>query len=174
MRKLVFLGVFFSWVLVAMAGDKVQPLNIKTGLWQMTMTTAVSGRLPMPADILARMSPEQRARYEAAMNKRASAPPKTRTYNSCVTKEQLNKDPFSEEKKSCTRTVLKSTGSKMEIREVCEGDGVKNDITIQIEALKSENVKGSSHVTAAGGDKTMNVNAGFTGKWIGAVCTDKK
>jgi hypothetical protein len=157
-----------------MAGDKVQPLNIKTGLWQMTMTSAVSGRPPMPADALTRMSPEQRARYEAAMSKRASGVPKTRTRNNCVTKEQLNKDPFSDEKKSCSRTVLKSTGSKMDIREVCEGDGVRSDMTIQIEALNSESVKGSSHVTTAGGDRTMNINMNFTGKWIGAVCTDKK
>ncbi|MBZ5700654.1 MAG: DUF3617 domain-containing protein [Acidobacteriia bacterium] len=174
MRKLVVLGVFFSWVLVAMAGDKVQPLNIKTGLWQVTITSAVSGRPPVPADVLARMSPEQRARYEAAMKKMVSAAPKTTTHNNCVTKEQLNKDPFSDEKKSCTRTVLKSTGSRMEIREVCEGNGVKSDITIQIEALNSENVKGVGHVTAAGGDKSMNINTNFTGKWIGAVCTDKK
>jgi len=108
------------------------------------------------------------------MKKRASGPPKTRTYNSCVTKEDLNKDPFSEEKRSCTRTVLKSTGSMMEIREVCEGDGVKSDITMQIEALNSENTKGSGHVTAAGGARSMNVSTNFTGKWIGAVCTDKK
>ena len=174
MRKLVLLGVFFSWVLVAMAGDKVQRLNIKTGLWQLTMTTAVSGRPPMPADVLARMSPEQRARYEAAMNKRASAPPKTKTYNNCVTKEQLDKDPFSEEKKSCTRTVLKATGSIIEIREVCEGEGVKSDITMQIEALDSENTRGSGHVTAAGGARSMDVSTNITGKWIGAVCTDKK
>ena len=174
MRKLVVLGVFFSWVLVAMAGDKVQPLNIKTGLWQITMTTAVSGLPPMPADVLARMSPEQRAKFEAAMKKRASGPPKTRTYNSCVTKEKLNKDPFSDEKRSCTGTVLKSTGSMIEIREVCEVDGVKSDITMQIEALNSENTKGSGHVTAAGGARSMNVSTNFTGKWIGAVCTDKK
>ncbi|MBZ5527753.1 MAG: DUF3617 domain-containing protein [Acidobacteriia bacterium] len=174
MRKLVVLGVFFSWVLVAMAGDEVKPLNIKPGLWQMTMTTAVSGRPPIPADTLARMSPEQRARYEAAMKKMASGAPKTRTHNNCVTKEQLNKDPFSDEKKSCTRKVLKSTGSQMEIQEVCLGDGVRRDITIQIEALNSENVKGSSHVTSAGGGKAMNIDARFAGKWIGAACPDKK
>jgi len=174
MRKLVLLGMFLSLVFVAMAGDKVQPLNIKTGLWQVTMTTAVSGRPPIPADLLARMSPEQRAKFEEAMKKRTSAPPKAKTYKNCVTKEQLNKDPFSEEQKTCTRTVLKSTGSKMEIREVCEDEGVKREMIIQIEAFNSENIKGAGHVIVAGGARSMNVSTNFTGKWLGAACTDKK
>ncbi len=174
MRKLVLLGVIFSWVVIAVAGDKVQPLNIKTGLWEVTLTSAVSGRVPIPPERLAGMTPEQRAKFEAAMEKRASGVPKTRTYKNCITKEQLNKDPFGDDKRNCTRTVLKSTGSKMDIREVCEGDGVKSDMTIQIEALSPENIKATGHVTAAGGEKSMNVNTNFTGKWLGATCPEKK
>ena len=174
MRKPIFFSVICLCASVVLANDKVQPLNIKTGLWEMTVTSAVSGRPPIPPETLARMTPEQRAKFEAAMKGMASGAPKTRTYKNCITKEQLNNDPFSDEKRNCTRTVLKSTGSKMEIREVCEGEGVKSDMTIEIEALNSESVKGSGHVTSAGGGRSMNVNTNYTAKWLGAVCTEKK
>ena len=173
MRKPLFLGLFFFGVLIAIAGEKVQPLNIKTGLWEMTMTTTVTGRVPIPPEALAQMTPEQRAKFEAAMAKRASEVPKTRIYKNCITREQLNKDPFGDEK-NCTKTVLKSTGSKMDIREVCVNQGVKSDMTTQIEVIDSERVKGVSHVTATGSDKSMNVSGNFTGKWLGAACPHKK
>lgn len=174
MRKIIFPVVICLCASFVLAGDNVQPLNIKTGLWETTFTTAMSGRPPIPEEVLAKMPPEQRAKIEAAMKGAFSGAPKTRTSQSCVTKEQLNKDLFSEDRKNCTRTVLKSTGSYMEIREVCENEGVKNEITIQIEALNSENVKGTSHVTSGSGDRSMNVNMSFTSRWLGAVCTEKK
>lgn len=174
MRTTTLLSVILLCACVLMAGYQVQPLNVKPGLWEVTMTTAVSGRPPISQEILAKMTPEQRAKFEASMKGMASGVPKTKTSRNCVTKEQLSKDPFSEEKSNCTRTVLKSTGSMMEIREVCEGEGVKSDVTMRIEALNPENVKGSGHVTAAGGSNSMNVNTSFTAKWLGATCTEKK
>ena len=175
MRKNILLGVIFVWAPVLLAGGDVRPLNIKTGLWQVTMTSEVSGRPPMSPDLLARMTPEQRAKFEAAMKARASQGPQTKTYKNCITKEKLNKDPFGEARKSCTRTVLASTGSKMDVREVCVGQNGKRDMTIRIEAADSEHVTGSGQVNAAGGNDSMKVSMHFTGKWIGAVCSaDKK
>ena len=75
---------------------------------------------------------------------------------------------------NCTRTVLKSTGSSMDIREVCVNEGVKSDMTMQIEALNSENVKGSGHVVAGSGERTMNISTNLTGKWLGPSCAEKK
>lgn len=171
MRRLVLLGLIFSWVPVVLAGDKVQPLNIKTGLWQVTKTMTITGvRHPLPPEALARMTPEQRAKFEALY----SGAPKTWTSKNCVTKEKLNRDPFSEEseRKSCTRTVLTSTGTKMEIREVCVERGVRSDRTLQMEAVDSENVKGSGHASGTADNKSGNIDVNFTAKWVGAVCTD--
>jgi len=86
MQKNTSLGLIFLWAPVLLASGDVQPLNIKTGLWQLTMTTTVSGRPPIPPEALARMTPEQRAKFEAAMKARASHGPRTRTYKNCVTK----------------------------------------------------------------------------------------
>src|SRR6266571_744062 len=174
MRKNILLGVIFLWAPLLLASGDVQPLNIKTGLWEVTMTSTVSGRPPIRPEALARMTPEQRAKFEAAMNRMANGTPKEKTYKKCVTKEQLNKDPFSEKGKSCARTVLASTGSKMDVREVCVDQNGKRDVTIRIEAADSEHVTGSGQVNTAGGNNSMKISMHFTAKWIGAVCTGVK
>src|SRR5882724_1490051 len=49
------------------AGGKFQPLDVKTGLWETTTTNTHSGEMPLPAELLDRLTPEQRARMEARM-----------------------------------------------------------------------------------------------------------
>jgi hypothetical protein len=120
------------------------------------------------------LTPEQRERFEAAMNKIASQGPKSRTNKSCLTEEKLKKDPFNNENKSCTQTVLSSIGSKMDVHEVCAGEALKTDMTVHIEAADSEHVVGTVKSNMSGGGNTMNVNGTFTSKWLGAACGDTK
>ncbi|MGH9407311.1 MAG: DUF3617 domain-containing protein [Terriglobia bacterium] len=171
MRKaitVISIGLAAS-VLLAQSG-KVRPLDVKPGLWQVTTTSKISGMPPIPPEVLARMTPEQRAKFGAMMNQRASGKPNTITRTDCVTKEQLNKDPFSGQGKQCTQTVLTSTGSEMAVREVCVRNGGKTDMTIRLKALNSENVKGDLQGTNSGGDRSMNMNFHFTGKWVRSAC----
>ena len=68
MRRMILLGGVLSSamvLLVLVAGGNVNPLNLKPGLWQTTMTTIISGAPPMSPDAkakLAQLPPEQRAR----------------------------------------------------------------------------------------------------------------
>jgi Protein of unknown function (DUF3617) len=156
---------------VVVAAGTVQPLNVKTGLWETTMTTNVGGHPPIPPEMLNRMTPEQRAKFEAAMKARTSQKPQTHTRRRCITQEDLNKSLFTEETKSCTQTVLTSTGKKMEIHEVCTNGDTKTDVTFQIEAVNSKSVKGSGRVEVTGGGRTMHGETSLTAKWLGAVCT---
>jgi Protein of unknown function (DUF3617) len=41
--------------------------NIKPGLWEVTTNPKMSGQMPIPEEQLAKMTPEQRARLQAAM-----------------------------------------------------------------------------------------------------------
>jgi Protein of unknown function (DUF3617) len=174
MRKLMVCTVTCLWASILLAASgKYQPLNVKTGLWETTWSDKITGRLPIPQDTLDKMTPEQRAKFEAAMNNMAEQTPKTRTARSCLTKEKLEKDPFNRDDKECTETVLTSTGSKVEVQEVCTHENAKTDVRVHIEALDSENVKGTVESNASGGGKTMSINGTFTSKWLGAVCTDK-
>ena len=172
MGKITVWAVTCLWASILLAAGKYQPLNVKTGRWETKFVTTVSGAPPIPQEMLDKMTPEQRARFEAAMSKMASGTPVTRTSKSCLTKERLGKDPFND-RKECKETVLTSTGSKMEIHEVCTDEQSTFDSKVRIEASDSENVKGWVQSTVTGSGKTMNVNGTFTSKWIGAVCTEK-
>lgn len=175
MRKLTLLAAVLFSTTVLLAGGDVQPLNIKPGLWETTMTTTVSGLPPMPADMeskLAQLPPEQRAKIEAMMKNRYGGTPQTRTYQSCVKKEDLNKYPFADPEKKCTYTVTTSTGSKMEVSGSClpGSEGMKFDFKVQLEATDSEHVKGTGQMVITGGGHSMNASYNGSGKWIGATC----
>src|SRR5690348_14518665 len=71
------------------AGVKLQPMNVKPGLWETTTTITVAGEMPIPAEVLNRLTPEQRARMEARMKANSSGHTNTNTHKSCVTKEDL-------------------------------------------------------------------------------------
>ena len=153
------------------AANKVQPLNVRVGLWEVTTTVASNGQMPIPADLLARLTPEQRARMEERMKANSSSKTRTATHKNCLTKEKLDRgETFSEERKTCAETLVTSTSSTVEVRVVCENEGVKSNGTLHIDALNSENVKGSVHMVASGGEHSMNMSSTFTGKWIASSC----
>jgi len=169
---LLFLGCSWLW-----AADGFKPLDVKLGLWETTNTFQTSGMPPVsiPPDALARMTPDQRARVEAMMKDQGSGRPKTTTQKSCMTREKMNKqEMFSDNKMDCKRTVVTSSSSKLEMRMQCTTDGTKTNGTFRIEALNSENVKGSMQMATASGDQTMNMNSNFTAKWLGPDCGDVK
>src|SRR5581483_11215497 len=109
--KSLLKGDFMRSVAVAMVlllgsaawGEKL-PFNVKTGLWETTST------LPMSPELLAKLTPEQRARVEAALKGEANnGKPTTRTYKSCLTKEQLDRGTAFNNTKECTETPVTST-----------------------------------------------------------------
>jgi len=170
--KRVVLGVFLPLLLIA--ADKLQPLNAKLGLWEITTTSQFSGLPPIPADVLAKMSPEQRAKMEAMFKQKASHGGVPTTSQTCVTQEKLNKAPFSEGKQSCQRTIISSTSQLAEFREECtEPDGTKRIMDGKFELSGDTNMKGSMKVKASGSGKAMNVNLDMSGKWIGSDCGAK-
>jgi uncharacterized protein DUF3617 len=173
MRTKILLVVLFSAVTVAWAAQKIEPLNVKLGLWEMTMTTRTIGEMPIPAESLSKLSPEQRAKLEERMKARSAGTAQTHTYKTCLTKEKVTSNPFAD-KKNCTSTILTSTSSKIALKVQCTEQEVQMGGNLEFEALNTENVKGSGRMAATGGDHTMNVDATYTGKWIGSACGDVK
>ena len=173
MKSLILLGVSMLWPLASHAAD-FKPLNVKPGLWEATMNSQTNGAFPVPADMLARLTPEQRARAEAAM--KAAPRSHSSTNKSCITAEQLNKPlTFADEKNvSCKRTLVSSSGSQQEIRMECSGGDVKTVATMHIEAVNPETVKGTSEVTSTGSQNKMNAHLSFNAKWLGSDCGSYK
>ena len=48
MGKSMFFGAVCLWATVLLAGGKVTPLNVKTGLWETTSTTMINGSIGWP------------------------------------------------------------------------------------------------------------------------------
>ena len=150
-----------------------RPLDVKPGEWQTTLNGQTSGMPPIPADVLAKLTPEQRAKMEAMMAGRNGA--KSTVSKGCLKKEDLDKGFNMSDKtmESCARSVVTSSGSKQEIRVDCNTNGAKTTGTVKVEAVDSENVKGSMQLAVTNGEHTMNMNYMFASRWIGPACTEK-
>lgn len=145
MRKMILLGALLVSATMLLADSSVQPLNVKPGLWEVTMNVTIDGM---------------------------GVPPRTNTYRSCLKKEDLNKYPFSDPDKKCTYTVLSSSGTTMEARGTCApgSEGAKIDFKMRLDALDTENVKGTGQMTMTAGGSTMNGKYTATSKWISGTC----
>ncbi|MGA2354551.1 MAG: DUF3617 domain-containing protein [Terriglobales bacterium] len=180
-RSCLVLTVFSSLTLFSSltvwAADNIVPLNVKEGLWEVTMTRSTSG-MPnasmanIPPDALAKMTPQQRAQVEAMMGGK----PSTDVRKECVTKEKLEKNAaFSNTRGECTRTVVSSTGRKVEAKFHCEEKQSVSDGNFVMEALGSDNVKGTIHMavsTSSGHNMTMDMT--IASKYLGQDCGDVK
>ncbi|MGB6946429.1 MAG: DUF3617 domain-containing protein [Bryobacteraceae bacterium] len=167
-----FAVLFCSTACSAIWAADYQHLDVKAGQWETTLNGQTSGMPPIPDEVLNRLTPEQRARMQAAMQARGA---KATVSKGCLTKDQLDK-PFDlgdQNTKACTRTLVTSSGSRQEIRLDCNRQGTKSTGTIKLEAVNSENVKGSMLMTMTNAEHTMNMNYTFAAKWIGPACIEK-
>ncbi len=149
------------------------PLNVKTGEWEVTMTGESTGQLPIPQAMLDKLTPEQRAKMEAAMKARGGPGARPTVHKSCLRKEKLDK-PFgdNEERKSCKQTIVTSSGTKQEIHMECAQGGGQQTGTLKLEAVDSSTVKGVMQMTASSEGRSMNMNYDFSAKWLGPVCSE--
>ena len=160
-----WLGLVLACCAAAWAAD-FHPLNIKPGEWQSTVSMTTSGMPAIPPEALAKLPPEQRAKIESRMK----GTPQTSVV--CVKKEKLDQ-PFAWDKvdKACTHSVVTSSGSMQEIHVECAHEKSKTVGTVRIEAMNSENIKGSMQMNTTHGDRTMSMNSSFTSKWVGPTCS---
>jgi hypothetical protein len=160
-------------VLILAAGvsraDDITPLNLKPGLWETTTVQERSGMPSIPPERLASMPPEARARIEAmTANKSAGT-----TTQSC----RLDKDlhPFtSDSNKSCTQTIVTSTGSKQEVKMECNMNGNTGTGTATVEAKDSEHVNGLVTMHMGANGRNMDMKITITAKWLSSDCGDVK
>ncbi|MGA3090760.1 MAG: DUF3617 domain-containing protein [Terriglobales bacterium] len=175
LRAKLLLALIVGLVSTLWAADNIAPLNVKLGLWEVTVTHSMTG-MPaapsLPPDALAKMPPEQRARIEAMMGGK----PSTDVRKECVTREKLEQhSAFSNNRGDCARTVVSSTGRKTEVKFHCEEKQSTSDGNFLIEAVDSDTVKGTMHMVSnsnSGHNVTMDLT--ISSKYIGAECGDVK
>ncbi len=173
MKRVIALGVAFLLPAALVAGGKVK-LNVKTGLWQTTTTNTVTGSMGLPPEMAAKLTPEQRARFEAAAKKQASGTPRTVSHNECLTPEKLAEDPFTDKSHGddikCEETVLKSTSTDLEVRELCSSGSSKSEIHLSFHADSPEHVTGSGTTNVTSGGHEMHSSMKMDSKWVAAAC----
>jgi hypothetical protein len=179
MKTAILLSLMIVAPLTGNAQD-IKPIDIKTGLWETTSTSEMTGmpatQMPqIPADKLAQLSPEQQARIQSAMKGRGG--PQTSTIKSCFTQEQLNKGLNLQNDNSCTYKVTSSSGSRQEIHTECTRGQMKTTGDLTLDRIDSEHVKGTMVMKGLGSTpQTNNVNmkVSFETKFISSNCGDVK
>ena len=139
-------------------------LNVKTGLWEMTVQ--LGGPLPLPSDALARLPPEQRAKMEAMLG--ALAQP--HTAKTCITKEKLSRGALEagENNGPCRRTVVSNSSNALDLRVECKMDETTMSTNLHLEAPTPEVLKGVSVITR--GNRPGTTTGTIQGRWLGADC----
>lgn len=145
--------------------------NMKTGAWELTYTSVSTGML-MPPEMLERMPPERRAKFEEAMRAR-SGQPKTRVHQGCITQNDLDQNNLLKEegggKTQCATKVVSKSPSKLVMERTCpEPRAVTSQISI--EAKTPESVVGTIDGTVGSG----KIHADVKGHWLGASCDEIK
>ena len=156
----------------AHAADYVKP-DIKPGLWEVTSVPQVSGEMPIPEDQLQKMTPEQRARVQAAMQSGMGSARKPRVYKECMTPEKiargLDLDKAGNDA-SCKRTILSSTPSELKLHDECSRQNGKSVTDVHFRIEGTTRMTGKVNVVMSSGGKSMTVNSSLSGKWLSPDC----
>jgi hypothetical protein len=162
-------GLLAACCAMSWAADTFQPLDVKTGEWESSMTVFTSDVPPIPIEALAQMTPEQRARLEQQTK---SLSGRTLLHKFCLKKEKLNTPlTWGNNDKACTNTLIASTGSMQEIHVECTRNNGKSSGTMRFESLDSEHIKGTVKMTVTNSGGNMDINSAFTAKWLGDTCS---
>ena len=148
---------------IALAGSSAVPLDVKTGLWDMTYVTTIDGAPPIPPEVLAKMPPAQKAKIMERIGK-----PKTRQDKDCVTAKDLADGALGTEEtgESCKRTVIVATASRNEAKLVCASDEGPRTGTMKVEALSRDALKAQLDMQSG----ATKINIKITGKWVATAC----
>jgi Protein of unknown function (DUF3617) len=168
LRKRHLTLIALMTVLPALAADG---LNVKTGLWETTTVSTMSGvTLPaMPAGALEKMPPAQRAQMEQMMKQFSGKAPTTRTNKECVTEKDLKDGAFrvaqENQDKNCKYTTLTATSKRQEMTFKCSDESAAAGNFV-IDANSSTSVHGVMDMKSA----SMSMNVKIDARWLSASC----
>jgi Protein of unknown function (DUF3617) len=168
---LMALGASGAVMVLAYAGDTPQ-LNVKLGLWEIVTHPQVSGNLPITDEQLQKLPPEQRAKFEAAMQAAIARGARPRVFKECMTAEKRSRgfNAGTDQSKNCQTTLVTNTPSEFESHRECSTDDGKQSTSVHFRIAGPNEVSGTVNSLISHGGKTMTVNGTMQGKWLGADC----
>jgi hypothetical protein len=168
-RRISIALLFAISVSVAGAADK---LNVKTGLWEITTVSHISGSPPLPKEVLERMTPQQRAEMAAAIKEQASKGPQTDTDRQCLTQKDLDHPFESADSEDCTHTIVRTTRTSQEMKLSCTGKH-KGSGSLRVNATTPESMNGELDIKIGEGSDVMTIKSQLKGRWLGPDCGDE-
>ncbi|MFZ1803840.1 MAG: DUF3617 domain-containing protein [Nitrospira sp.] len=166
-------GLILALCIPAVALDaRAESLNVKPGVWEMTVTTVASG-MKLSPEMAANMPPAQRVQMEQMMKAREGKP-HTMTVPSCVTKEDVLQDRIIKEMEdedddaevNCKVKVISKSSSKLVIDQICPGPPASTG-HLAIEAKTPESLVATGDRNLKGSGKA---HLDIKGKWLRASC----
>ena len=170
-KKLGTAGAMLAFILLAHAADSIK-LNVKPGLWEFSSAGQANGMPPIPDEALARLTPEQRQQFQAAIQSSMGSASKPKLFKECITPEKVAQGFDVQESKdsTCQRSVVSSTSSEFAIHAVCTRTEGSTTIDSHFQLNGSDQVAGTVHVVTSREGKSMTIDSSVTGKWLGASC----
>jgi hypothetical protein len=147
-------------------------LNVKLGLWEITSVTETRGMPPLPKELLANMTPEQRRQMEAEIKAEQAKGPDRDTDRECITQKDLDRPFESSNAKECTQKNVTTTRTTQEVHIVCTG-GIPGSGTLKVSAPSPEKMTGSLDLKLGEGAQAMTIKSQLQGRWIGSDCGDE-
>jgi hypothetical protein len=151
---------------------EIPQLNVKLGLWEIATHPQVSGNLPITDEQLQKMPPEQRAKFEAAMQAALARGAQPRMFKECMTAEKRSRgfNAGTDQSKNCQTILVTNTPSEFESHRECSTEDGKQSTGVHFRIVSSDHVSGTVNTLISKGAKTMTVNSTMEGKWLGADC----
>lgn len=147
--------------------DKVQ-LHLKTGLWEVTTTRSTDSELPIPAELLEKLTPEQRARLNERVKARSAD--RTTLTKRCVTLEQLRTGVPFLPYRSCRRTSIEPVAGSVVLGIECADQRMSHQGTLRIQVLQAMSVKGEWDPHSSGDARASDLPYTFTANWRSSHC----
>ena len=147
-------------------GLAADSFNAKPGAWEMNVITVTNGN-PIPAEVLAQLTPEKRAELEASMKAREGKPD-SHTFQTCVTQKDLDQNSMirSDGDSKCTRKVVSKSSTKIVIEQTCPAPRASTG-KASIEAKTPETLLAIIDTVQGSSGK---IHVDMKGRWMGASC----
>jgi hypothetical protein len=149
-----------------------EKLNIRTGTWEITATTQMSGAPAPPPELLEKMTPQQRAEIVAAYKAEAAKGPQTEVTRECITTEDVEQPFKSAGAEDCTQEIVRTTRTTQEARLVCTG-AYQGSGVLRVTAPNPEAMTASLDLRAGEGRDQMTIKAQMQGRWLAEDCEDE-
>ena len=154
------------------------PIDMRTGLWEVSTQRATTGMPKMPAmpaippAALAQMPPAQRAQIEAMLKARRGAVSGKHVAKVCVTAASLRKGAAfgMPHKANCERTKNVRTTHGWDIQEVCHQDGGRQSMNIHYEVVNRETLQGAVNIAMHERGHDITMKQVSHGRWLGPDC----